>query len=83
VAGSRERSGQDSRRDHRSGWWRREIGSAATPEQQFTIAVRWLRAVSKRAHPDAAGQAFTRAAQAVADEAARLEGITHRDYRHQ
>jgi hypothetical protein len=83
MAGHRQRSGRDTRRDNRAAWWREQIGAAATPEQQFTIAVRWLRAVAARAHPDAATSSFGHAAQDIADRAASLEGITHRDHRHQ
>jgi hypothetical protein len=82
VAGGRQRTGRDTRRNNRTGFWREEIGRAATPEQQFTVAVRWLRAVAARAHPDAAARSLGRAAQDIADRAAALEGITHRDHRH-
>jgi hypothetical protein len=79
MAGRRvARTRGPSRRVQRAVWWRDQIETAETAEEQFAVAVRWFRAVASRAdhlHPRVHDHLYTEAAQALCDVTTRLERL--------
>jgi hypothetical protein len=74
----RRSRGLPPKHETRARWWREQIGSAESPAGAFWQCQRWLASLAARARKTGrqaeADAAFTEAAQAVADAAARLEG---------
>jgi len=73
---ARRRRGLPPKSKSRACWWREQIATAATPAEQYAQVQRWLHAVAARAGQVERDQAYSDAAQAVAEVTARLEGRT-------
>lgn len=72
---ARNKPASAGRYANRAHYWRGQLASAATPAEQFMHAQRWLHALARQAEQsgrrkDASGQAFSDAAEDAFTEAA-------------